>query len=200
MPEVLRVRGHRFFFWSNDRPEPPHIHVETAEKKAKFWLNPVRLVRHAAIMKQNFARSRESYGGTKPFSWENGMNTSVASEETEVLARDVRFDEVDKMKVLLNDGREISVPIAWFPRLSRATDEQRRHWRFIGGGEGMHWEELDEDISVEGLLAGIRPTPSSAKYAASGRRTHLKRIATLVRLLVREIAQSRRRLTSRHRG
>ncbi len=45
MPEVLRIRGHRFFFWSNDRPESPHIHVETAENKAKFWLNPVRLAR-----------------------------------------------------------------------------------------------------------------------------------------------------------
>ena len=52
----------------------------------------------------------------------------------------------------LLDGRRISVPLEWFPKLSRATPEQRRNWRWIGGGIGIHWEDLDEDISIEGLL------------------------------------------------
>jgi hypothetical protein len=53
----------------------------------------------------------------------------------------------------LSDGRAISVPLTWFPRLSHGTAEERNRWRLIAGGRGIHWPELDEDISVEGLLA-----------------------------------------------
>lgn len=66
-------------------------------------------------------------------------------------AIDVWFDEL-KMFVRLEDGREIAVPLDWFPTLRDANDEQRNNWRFIGDGEGMHWVDLDEDIQVEGLL------------------------------------------------
>jgi hypothetical protein len=57
------------------------------------------------------------------------------------------------LRVALADGREISVPLAWFPRLQKATRAQRAKWRLIGRGLGIHWEEIDEDISVEALLA-----------------------------------------------
>lgn len=57
------------------------------------------------------------------------------------------------LRVVLADGREISVPLAWFPRLQKATAEQRKRWRLIGGGIGLHWEDVDEDISVASLLA-----------------------------------------------
>jgi hypothetical protein len=50
------------------------------------------------------------------------------------------------------DGRELAVPLEWFPRLRDATPEQRSHWRFIGRGQGIHWPDIDEDILVEGLL------------------------------------------------
>ena len=60
----------------------------------------------------------------------------------------------DTLSVDLSDGRTISVPLAWFPRLIHATQEERDNWRLIGHGEGIHWEDIDEDISVEGLLAG----------------------------------------------
>jgi hypothetical protein len=60
----------------------------------------------------------------------------------------------DTLSVDLSDGRTISVPIAWFPRLLYATPEERLNWRLIGKGHGIHWEDLDEDISIEGLLAG----------------------------------------------
>lgn len=66
----------------------------------------------------------------------------------------------DTLTVDLSDGRTISVPLAWFPRLLHATAQERRHWRIIGKGQGLHWEDLDEDISVEGLLAG-RPSGES---------------------------------------
>ena len=66
-------------------------------------------------------------------------------------ASSVRFDE-HMMHVLLLDGREISVPLDWFPRLRNASAHQRRNWRLIGNGVGIHWPGLDEDISVAALL------------------------------------------------
>ena len=66
----------------------------------------------------------------------------------------------DTLSVDLSDGRTISVPIAWFPRLLHSTPEERNNWRLIGKGHGIHWEEIDEDISIEGLLAG-RPSGES---------------------------------------
>ena len=69
----------------------------------------------------------------------------------QALASEVRFDE-HMMHVLLLDGREISVPLDWFPRLRNASSQQRRHWRLIGKGVGIHWSSLDEDVSVAALL------------------------------------------------
>ncbi len=66
-------------------------------------------------------------------------------------AINVFFSE-SKMILFLEDGRELSVPLEWFPRLSNATEEQLKNWRFIGNGEGIHWEDIDEDIAVENLL------------------------------------------------
>ena len=60
----------------------------------------------------------------------------------------------DSLVVDLVDGRSVSVPLAWYPRLVHATAEERAKWRLIGRGEGIHWDDLDEDISVVGLLAG----------------------------------------------
>ncbi len=58
----------------------------------------------------------------------------------------------DSLVVALADGRELSAPLAWFPRLMEATEGQRKNWRFIGQGHGIHWPDIDEDISVESLL------------------------------------------------
>jgi hypothetical protein len=69
------------------------------------------------------------------------------------LAKSVDFDE-DMMHVLLLDGRRVSVPIAWFPLLLKASAEQRTKYEIGGGGTSLHWPELDEDLSVAGLLAG----------------------------------------------
>jgi len=70
----------------------------------------------------------------------------------------------DALRVELSDGRTISVPLAWFPRLLDATKKERDNWRFIGKGEGIHWSDLDEDISVEGLLAGRSSGESQASF------------------------------------
>ncbi|MBF0144249.1 MAG: DUF2442 domain-containing protein [Magnetococcales bacterium] len=73
--------------------------------------------------------------------------------------KDVRVSE-DDLFVTLMDGRTISAPLTWFPRLANATPEQRERWEMCGGGYGIHWEEIDEDISTEGLLRGA-PAPGA---------------------------------------
>jgi hypothetical protein len=70
----------------------------------------------------------------------------------EPLAVDVSFT-ADALRVVLADGREVSAPLEWFLRLRAATSEQKKNWRLIGKGIGIHWEDVDEDISVESLLA-----------------------------------------------
>ncbi len=70
------------------------------------------------------------------------------------LAIKLHFD-ADSMWLNLSDGRELGVPLAYFPRLLNATQEQLKHYIISGGGTGLHWEELDEDISVENLMLGI---------------------------------------------
>ena len=76
---------------------------------------------------------------------------AIAADER---VRDVSFDE-HRLIVDLMDGRTIAVPLAWYPRLLNATPTQRAHWETCGGGCGIHWPEVDEDLSVEGLLRGI---------------------------------------------
>lgn len=78
-------------------------------------------------------------------------SSRVNDIEFNASAVDVEIDE-DALRIRLADGREISAPLAYFPRLLNATNEQRSKWRIMGGGYGINWEELDEDISVRGLL------------------------------------------------
>lgn len=77
----------------------------------------------------------------------SGVDLEIPRAESVTVTRDA-------LVVDLNDGRTISAPLAWFPRLLHATLDERNNWRLIGKGHGIHWEDLDEDISVEGLLAG----------------------------------------------
>jgi len=71
--------------------------------------------------------------------------------------KDVYFTE-DTLSVDMVDGRTITVPLAWYPRLLHATPEQRQNWQISGGGFGIHWPDIDEDLSTEGLLRGA-PAP-----------------------------------------
>ena len=77
----------------------------------------------------------------------------------------------DSLTVALMDGRTISVPLAWYPRLMAATQEQRLNWRVAGGGYGIHWPEVDEDLSTEGLLRGAPAPRQSLKKPKTNRRT-----------------------------
>ena len=82
---------------------------------------------------------------------------SILALEPQILyAEDIEVTQ-ESLKVDLSDGRTITVPLAWYPRLLHATPKERKYWRLIGGGQGIHWEDIEEDISVEGLLSG-RPS------------------------------------------
>src|SRR4030065_443751 len=87
--------------------------------------------------------------------------TTLAIELRMASAQNVNVTD-DALIVDLSDGRTVSVPLAWFPRLLHGTLKERKNWRLIGDGEGIHWPDLDEDISVEGLILG-RPAADSQR-------------------------------------
>ena len=80
------------------------------------------------------------------------MNSS-AVENQKVIAQHLKVTD-DTLSVELSDGRTIAVPLAWYPRLAHATSKERNSWRLVAGGHGIHWPDIDEDISVANLLAG----------------------------------------------
>ena len=87
----------------------------------------------------------------------SGVEIAVPKAENLTLSKDT-------LSVNLSDGRTISVPLAWFPRLLHATQEERNNWRLVGNGHGIHWADIDEDVSVEGLLAGRPSGESQASF------------------------------------
>jgi hypothetical protein len=88
---------------------------------------------------------------------------SIAVKLQEVKIKEIRITE-DTITAYLVDGRTISVPLAWSWRLSEATPEQRAHYEIIGDGQGIHWPDIDEDISAEGMLYGTpAPRPKKSK-------------------------------------
>jgi hypothetical protein len=89
--------------------------------------------------------------------------SSSAVEPREALAIGVELSE-DSLSVELADGRTIAAPLAWYPRLAHATVEERASWRLIGGGRGIHWPAIDEDISVAILLAGQASAESQSSF------------------------------------
>lgn len=94
--------------------------------------------------------------------------SSSAAEPREALATRVEVSD-DTLSVELADGRTIAVPLAWYPRLAHATAEERASWRLLGGGRGIHWPAVDEDVSVANLLAGqpsAESQPSFKKWLA----------------------------------
>jgi len=91
------------------------------------------------------------------------MTTSGSNAGEQI--KDVTFGD-GELKVALLDGRTITAPLAWFPKLLHATPEQRSNWKITGAGFGIHWPDLDEDLSTEGLLRGA-PAPGGHKATGS---------------------------------
>src|SRR5688500_4996634 len=90
------------------------------------------------------------------------MSTSSLEIEA-ATAKNVRVTR-DALIVELHDGRTVSVPVMWYPRLAHGSTKEQRHWELIGPGIGIHWPELDEDISVDGLLRGLPSGESSESF------------------------------------
>ena len=91
------------------------------------------------------------------------MNT-LAIEPRTTFAENVRVTS-ESLCVELSDGRNVTAPLAWFPRLQHGTAKERNNWRLIGRGEGIHWPDLDEDISIEGLVLGKASGESQPSFA-----------------------------------
>lgn len=89
------------------------------------------------------------------------MGSSSQALTADARVRGVRVD-ADELSVALMDGRTITVPLAWYPRLANATQAQLDRWEVAGGGWGIHWPDLDEDLSTEGLLRGA-PAPGAGR-------------------------------------
>ena len=160
MPVVFRSGGFRFFFYANEGSprEPIHIHVERSEQQAKLWLRPEVSIAYNDGFKAGALRELlKLVEANREASKRLGTTSSVK-------ATTVRFDD-DNMWVELSDGRTLGVPLAWFPRLLHATPKQRGACRI--SSRGLHWEALDEDISIAGLLAGrgdqTRRVPKAAE-------------------------------------
>ena len=145
----MRIRGYRFFFFSRESQEPRHIHIEQAERYAKFWLEPIELAEARGFRGAQF---RELYAIIEEnrekfiIAWMSTLANKAVADAVDVKCTD------DELIVSLVDGRRVSAPLAWFPRLLKATPKQRANWRLIGRGVGIHWDDIDEDISVRTLL------------------------------------------------
>ena len=128
------------------------------------------------------------------------MNTftpnPIAISPTAILAVEVSCSEY-ALNVRLSDGRELSVPLEWFPRLRDATPKQRANWRLIAGGIGIHWEDVDEDIAVTTLL---QTGNGNVERSATAHKQHRKRRKVEAFKAIGSAAKHERRTPRRRRA
>jgi len=115
------------------------------------------------LPEKNSCESNALSRNTERSSWRHGVSTSTVEIEVPFAQEVTVTDET--LGVELSDGRSIAVPLGWYPRLVHATASERSNWKLVGKGEGIHWPDLDEDISVEGLLAGKPSGESQTSFA-----------------------------------
>ncbi|MGH7791759.1 MAG: DUF2442 domain-containing protein [Thermodesulfobacteriota bacterium] len=108
--------------------------------------------------------------------------STLKIEPREARAQRVSVSE-DTLTVDLQDGRTVSVPIAWYPRLANGTTEERQNWRLIGSGDGIHWPDLDEGISIEGLFLGHPPMRVQSPFNAGS--TNALRATSKAKIFIR---------------
>jgi hypothetical protein len=161
MPTILRADGFRIYFYSHEPGEPPHVHIDRGGSTAKVWLESVGIASNAGFPARELADVLRLV--TSRRSWRRGMAFLTQAETADIRVRDVLTTQ-DELSVALMDGRTIIVPLAWYPRLADATPEQRARWEISGAGYGIHWPDLDEDVSTEGLLRGSPAPRDSAKW------------------------------------
>jgi hypothetical protein len=162
MPSVRGVPGpYRFFFYSFDCNEPKYVHVRRERMMCKFWLEPVALAANDGFSPVELNRIRVIIARHLEHILEacaKGVNI-VGSSEPRISELRVTNESIIAQ---LADGRTVSVPLAWSWRLSEATPAQRNNFEIMGNGQGVHWPDVDEDISAVGMLCGTparRPKP-----------------------------------------
>ncbi len=103
--------------------------------------------------------------------------SSAVEATTAVLVTFIACDD-ERLTVALSDGRRLSMPLVWYPRLYHGSPAERNEWRLIGGGEGVHWPALDEDLSLDGFLAGRKSQESAAsvKKWFAGRKASRRKV------------------------
>ncbi len=110
----------------------------------------------------NLSKYNGSWKITRSTYYEAGMTTFTLDFQT-LRAQHIQVTD-DALTLDLHDGRTISVPLGWYPRLLHGTSEERQNWRFIGDGVGVHWPDLDEDISIENIVLGRRSGESQQSF------------------------------------
>ena len=155
MPTVLRIDGYRFHFYGHESNEPSHVRVDRAEFSAKLWLDPVALARNEGYRTKELGIIIGHVREHRPMLLEAWHRYFGAGADERV--SDLRFED-ERLVVDLMDGRTIAVPVIWYPRLVNATEAQRSNWQRIGAGYDIHWPDIDENLSTEGLLRGA-PAP-----------------------------------------
>ncbi len=110
--------------------------------------SPSRWPRTVVLHGTNLAKSTESYATTRNNYWPTGMNTLDDISVTRVAST------TDTLTIDFDDGRTVSLPLLWYPRLCRATQAQRDHYELLGGGYAVHWPDVDEDLSAKSLALG----------------------------------------------
>lgn len=132
------------------------MHVESGDSYAKVWLTPIGLAQSVGFDAREVRDLLSIVTQHRDELEQPGMTTSArntpSGPKLSARAYDVGVSD-DSLGVKLEDGRILHVPLAWFPRLLHATPAQRDNWKLIGRGVGIHWPDVDEDISVENLLA-----------------------------------------------
>lgn len=170
MPVILQLKGYRFECYASDRDEPPHVHVKKDREAAKFWLEPiVSLETNHGYRPYELNKVQALVEGNREHCWRHGMRSLVAETELEVEATDVRVTD-ETITVDLEDGRTISVPTAWFPRLKHATLKERANYEIWN--DGIVWPDIDADFSIQGLLLGRKSgeSPESFKFWLDNRK------------------------------
>jgi hypothetical protein len=161
MPTILRSGPYRVYFYSHEPNEPPHVHVDRDKASCKVWLAPVALASSLGFSARELREIVRLVSLNKAILRKHGRSFMVNPGER---VTDVALTE-DRLIVDLADGRTVSVPLAWFPRLLHATSQERDNWEIAGAGYGIHWPDVDEDLSVEGLLRGA-PAPQARTLAS----------------------------------
>ena len=157
MPTLLSRSPYRFYVFSNESFKSPGITVDRGKVSARFFLESVKLDENFGFCPEELDKLKTLIREYQPLflnRWESSLK-----KKPDVRVKNVAVTD-QALRFHLEDGRTISVPLAWYPKLYYANDKQRSHWKISLGGFGVHWPYLDEDICSEGLLRG-QPAPKT---------------------------------------